>query len=119
MCNPALAADRPAHHGIFWNPQIKEEDDEGEDQPKPGHPNQDLRHIYARSNVTQDSVRALIAMHKNLPDEVGHRSGRRQGGMRRGTRKLKPKRSCLRGGGRRECGDAGRRNVAPGNGSPE
>ncbi|PNW81070.1 hypothetical protein CHLRE_07g342350v5 [Chlamydomonas reinhardtii] len=57
-----LSSRRPA--------KIKEEDDEGEDQPKPGHPNQDLRHIYARSNVTQDSVRALIAMHKNLPDEV-------------------------------------------------
>ncbi len=52
--------------------QIKEED-EGEEQSghTHGHTDQDLRHIYARSNVTQDSVKALIAMHKNLPDEVG------------------------------------------------
>lgn len=51
--------------------QIKEEEEEGEEHsPGPGHLDQDLRHIYARSNVTQDSVKALIAMHKNLPDEV-------------------------------------------------
>ncbi|GIL91655.1 hypothetical protein Vretimale_9589 [Volvox reticuliferus] len=58
-----LSSRRPA--------KIKEEEEEGEDHGAgSGHPDQDLRHIYARSNVTQDSVKALIAMHKNLPDEV-------------------------------------------------
>lgn len=58
--------------GCVGSAQIKEED-EGEEQSghTHGHADQDLRHIYARSNVTQDSVKALIAMHKNLPDEVG------------------------------------------------
>jgi hypothetical protein len=44
--------------------------EEAEEEEGSGHFDHDLRNIYAKSTVSQASVKALIALHKNLPDEV-------------------------------------------------